>query len=100
MPVGKTIAECLQGLGVLEKTFETQSKTQWPQSAKSLNGILVEFSMSIEEEIQTVEAGEILHHWVKDRATGWVLLNGERWSAKDRSMLLPHAPVYPRDKPM
>ena len=30
----------------------------------------------------------------------WVQSNGERWSAEGRTMLLPHAPVFSREKLM
>ena len=100
MPIGKPIAECLQALGVLEKQSEAQTKSQWPEHAKSLDGAIVEFINTIEEESHTIDAGETLNQWVKDRATEWVQLNGGCWSIKDRTMLLPHAPVFPKDKPM
>lgn len=97
MPVGKPITECLQALGVLEKKWVMQTKTQWPQDAKSLNEAIVEFADAIENESYAYGAREDLNKWVEDRAADWVSSNSELWSAKDR---LPHAPVFPMDKPM
>ncbi len=96
MPVGKTLVQCLQSLGVLDKTPEVQSKTQWPQNAKSLNQAIVDFAGSIEEESYAHGTGERLDIWVEERATEWVHANSKHWSAEDR---LAHAPVFPRDMP-
>lgn len=96
MPVGKTIVECLQALGVLEKQPGCQTKTQWPQNAKSLHQAIVEFADSIEEESYAHGVGESLSKWVGERAAEWVHFNSEQWSAKDR---LPQAPEFPKDKP-
>ena len=95
MPVGKTIAECLQALGVLEENTAAHTKTQWPQNAKSLNEAMAEFADSIEEEGDAKGAGESLNKWVQERALEWVNSNSERWSVNDR---LPHAPVFPEDR--
>lgn len=96
MPVGKTIVECLQALGVLEKQLGGQTKTQWPQNAKSLNQAIVEFADSIEEESHAHGVGESLSEWVEERAAEWVHFNSEKWSAKYR---LPQAPEFSKDKP-
>ncbi len=98
MPVGKPIAECLQALGVLEFQSRAQTKTQWPENAKSLNEAIASFAISIKGESHAHGAGETLSEWVKQRATEWVQSNGERWSAKNRGMLLPHAPDFPADR--
>lgn len=100
MPTGKTIAECLQGLGVLEIQLEAQTRKQWPQNAKSLNDAIVAFMNSIEEESRVHDAGESLNNWIKERVAEWVQSNGERWSVKNRGMLFPHAPVLPKDESM
>ena len=100
MPAGKTIAECLQALGVLEVQLEAQTKTQWPPNAKSLYEAIVDFMDSIEEEGHAYGAGERLDIWIEERVAEWVQLNGERWSAKGRTILLPHAPELPRDQEM
>ncbi len=90
----------LAGAWVLERQLEAQTKSQWPPNAKSLNEAIVDFIGSIEEESQAHSAGESLNMWIEERAVEWVQSNGERWSATDRSMLLPHAPVFPKDKQM
>lgn len=97
MPVGKTIAECLQALGVLDKKLEAQTKKQWPQNAKDLNEAIVEFADSIERESDAHGIGESLNQWVEERATNWVRSNRKLWSAEHR---LPHAPVFPKDEAM
>lgn len=100
MPAGKTIAECLEALGVLERHGETQTKKQWPQNAKNLSEAIVSFARSIEEESHAHSAGESLHAWIGERVAEWLQLNGERWSATNRSMLLSHAPRFPEDEPL
>lgn len=80
--------------------METQTKTQWPQSAKCLNETILGFIASIEEESHGYDAEESLNKWVEDRAANRAQSNGECWSAKDRSMPLPHAPIFPMDKPI
>ena len=91
----KSIAECLQALGVLDENTVAQTKTQWPQNAKSLNEAVAEFADSIEEENNAKGAGESLDKWIQGRAIEWVKSNSERWSANDR---LPHAPAFPEDE--
>ena len=100
MPAVKSIAECLQALGVLERQLEAQIKTQWPQKAKSLNEAIAGFTDSIEEENHAHGVGESLDKWIEERVAQWVQSNGERWWARDRSMFLPHAPVFPKEEPM
>lgn len=97
MPVGKSITECLQGLGVLEKKSEGESRTQWPENAKTLNEAVLEFADSIEEESCAHGAEETLNNWIKERAIEWVQSNSADWSAEGR---LPQAPVFPGDEQM
>ena len=97
MPVGKSSAECLHALGVLEKNLGAQTKSIWPQKAKSLNEAINEFADSIEEDSHAHGAGDSLNKWVEERAHSWVQSNGILWSAKDR---FPDAPIFPKDKPM
>ena len=97
MPVGKTIAECLQGLGVLDKNLEAQTKKQWPENAKNLNEAIGDFADSIEGESDAHGTGDSLNQWVEEQAAEWVRSNRELWLAEHR---LPHAPVFPKDEAM
>ena len=91
----KSMAECLQALGVLDENTVAQTKTQWPQNAKSLNEALAEFADSIQKEHDAQGDGESPNEFVQGRAIEWVKSNSERWSANDR---LPHVPVFPEDE--
>ena len=95
MPVAvKSIAECLQALGVLDEQSGAQTRTQWPQNAKILNEAMAEFADSIEKESDAHGAGQSPNKWVEERAIEWVQSDSELWSAKDRLL---HAPAFPRD---
>ena len=84
MPAGKSIAQCLQALGIFEMQLEAQTKTQWSPNAKSLNEAIVGFMDSIEGGSHAYGAGERLHSWIEERVAEWVQSNGERWSAEGR----------------
>lgn len=99
MPAGKKIAECLQALGYLERQSDVQTKAQWPQNAQDFDENLNGFVAFIEAH-HAHRTGESFNKWIEVRVREWVQSNGERWSAKDRAMLLPHAPEYPRDEPL
>ena len=91
----KSIAECLQALGVLDENTVARTKTQWPQDAKSLNEVVSKFADSIEEEGNAKGAGEHLDEWVQERAIEWVKSNSKLWSANGR---LRNAPAFPEDE--
>lgn len=99
MPVGKPIAECLQGLGLLAQGSKP-TKSQWTASAKAVYGRITGLIAAIEEEDCAGGDGKSLNERIRERTIEWVDEYSDLWIFKNRGSLFPHAPLYPADKSM